>query len=98
MKAGCPLAFFLLPASGFTQTASPFRLGVDLSQPFPRLITELFTDSAGSLYILSDTVVTKLASDATTVLAQNDVGFPVRAMAVDPDGTVFLVPTFQPGV
>jgi hypothetical protein len=60
---------------------------------------QIATDGSGALYILSNTgtaSVIKLSSDGKTVVWQNQLGFVASAMAVDPDGGVYVTPNNQP--
>jgi uncharacterized protein (TIGR03437 family) len=41
--------------------------------------------------------VTKLSADGKTILWQNQLGFVASAMAVDPNGGVYVIPASQPG-
>jgi uncharacterized protein (TIGR03437 family) len=66
--------------------------------------TNIATDSSGALYILSIcqadvSCVTKLSADGTTILWQNNLGVLSEddAMAVDPSGGVYVIPSYLPG-
>jgi hypothetical protein len=82
-----------------------FQIGVNYSEwlSFPASGTQLATDSSGAAYFLSSVLqsnvvlstVTKLSSDGKTLLWQNQLGFGVSAMTVDPNGGVYVVPTRQ---
>ena len=63
---------------------------------------QIATDSSGALYILATcsftgsyypSCVTKLSADGTTILWQNTLGFAAIAMAVDPSGGVYVIPS-----
>ena len=67
--------------------------GVDYSEWLTPNARQIATDNSGALYILSafpistDTPpssVTKLSADGKTILWQNQLGFAVSTMAVDP--------------
>jgi uncharacterized protein (TIGR03437 family) len=81
-----------------------FQLGVNysdwLNYPPNDGVEAIAADSSGSLYILSNIIpstVTKLSADGTTILWQNQLGFAASAMAVDPNGGVYVIPVSQPG-
>ncbi|HVV45212.1 MAG TPA: hypothetical protein VHC72_08390, partial [Bryobacteraceae bacterium] len=84
--------------------AAEFRLGLNYAEWGPysvlSLNQQLGVDSAGTLYILSPcsgdafspSCLTKLSADGKTVLWQQNLTSRVIAMAVDPNGGVFLIP------
>ena len=97
----------LLSATGAVAASSGFLLGVDYSEwiiPY-EAATQIATDSAGALYILSGCAiagpsslcVTKLSADGKTILWQNAVGFVADQMAVDANGGVYVIPVTQSG-
>ena len=80
--------------------------GVDYSEWLTPNARQIATDNSGALYILSafpistDTPpssVTKLSADGKTILWQNQLGFAVSTMAVDPNGGVYVAPVSLPG-
>ena len=97
----CLMLFSVTGAMGSSPTG--FLLGVNYSEwlNFPANNgAEIATDSSGSLYILSystSSTVTKLSADGKTILWQNQLGFVASAMAVDPNGGVYVIPVRQPG-
>ena len=100
------LCLVLLSATGATAATSGFLLGVDYSEWLTPNARQIATDSSGTLYILSafpistDTPpswVTKLSADGKTMLWQNQLGFAVSTMAVDPNGGVYVAPVSLPG-
>jgi uncharacterized protein (TIGR03437 family) len=83
-----------------------FRLGTDYTEwLYPNAglnSSQLATDRAGAVYILSiipgtslsnppKFLVTKISSDGKTIVWENNLGFGVTAMAVDPDGGVYVL-------
>lgn len=99
------LCLALLSASGATAATSAFLLGVDYSEWLTPNARQIATDNSGALYILSafpistDTPpssVTKLSADGKTILWQNQLGFAVSTMAVDPNGGVYVAPVSLP--
>ena len=85
---------------------SAFQLGVNYSEwlPFsPNSHTQLAVDDSGAIYFLTTTIqsnvassaVTKLTQDGKTVLWQNQLDFAATAMAVDPNGGVYVVASSQ---
>jgi uncharacterized protein (TIGR03437 family) len=95
----------LLSAMGAAAATPTFQLGVNFSEwlSFPASGTQLATDSTGAAYFLSNTLqsnivlstVTKLSPDGKTLVWQNQLGFGVSAMTVDPNGGVYVVPMPQ---
>ena len=83
--------------------ASNFQLGLDYSEWLNLNAQQLTTDSSGALYIASGplggwaSTVTKLSADGKTMLWQDQLGFSVAAMAVDPNGGVYVIPLSLPG-
>jgi uncharacterized protein (TIGR03437 family) len=80
-------------------SSSAFLLGVDYSEWFPNNGgASMATDSSGALYFLSScqgtfaSCVTKISADGKTMLWQNQLGFAVNTMAVDPTGGVYVMP------
>ncbi len=99
------LWLFLVTASVVEAAAtSAFQLGINYTEwlsASPTYGLKLATDNLGAVYLLTGTLVsngvtrstvTKLSPDGKTVLWQNQLGFAVTAMAVDPDGGVYVVP------
>ena len=97
----CLMLFSVTGAMGSSSTG--FLLGVNYSEWLnypPNGGLEIATDSSGSLYILSNNIsstVTKLSADGKTIVWQNQLGFATSAMAVDPNGGVYVIPVSQPG-
>ena len=94
----------LLTVTGaMAASSTSFLLGLNYSEWLnypPNTSAEIATDSSGALYILSTTTsstVTKLSADGKTVLWQNQLGFVASAMAVDPNGGVYVTPVAGPG-
>ena len=101
------LGILLLP-SAFAADSS-FRLGTDYSEwLYPNAglnASQLATDHAGAVYILSiipgtslsnppKFLVTKISPDGKTILWENNLGFGVTSMVVDPDGGVYVLSSF----
>ena len=101
------LGILLLP-SAFAADSS-FRLGTDYSEwLYPNAglnASQLATDRAGAVYILSiipgtslsnppKFLVTKISPDGKTILWENNLGFGVTSMVVDPDGGVYVLSSF----
>lgn len=100
MSRTCVVLALLCATAGMAAT-SGFLLGVDYSEWAPAGATRIATDSSGALYILAPcsdssafSCVTKLSADGKTVLWQNSLDFQANAMAVDPNGGVYLVPGY----
>jgi hypothetical protein len=82
--------------------SSGFLLGLDYSEWAEPNAQQIATDNSGNLYILSSctisasspSCVTKLTSDGRTILWQNALGFTTTAMAVDPNGGVYVTATY----
>ncbi len=100
------LCLILFTATAAMGASSGFQLGVAYSEWLnfsSNSGAQIATDSSGSLYILSNTLVsnvasstvTKLSADGKTLLWQNQLGFAASAMAVDPNGGVYVVPVRQ---
>jgi uncharacterized protein (TIGR03437 family) len=99
------LGLILLSAASAVAAAPAFQIGVNYSEwlGFPASGTQLATDSSGAAYFLTSTLqsnvvlstVTKLTPDGKTILWQNQLGFGVSVMAVDPNGGVYVVPMRQ---
>ncbi len=78
--------------------AATFLLGADYSEFAPPSTSAMRTDSSGSLYFLStcqssaspSKCVTKLSADGKTILWQSHLGFSPSALAVDPNGGVYV--------
>jgi uncharacterized protein (TIGR03437 family) len=94
------------------EAATPgFLLGIDYTEWGPNYLLlgggQIATDGAGALYILSlcsipapstlPFCVTKLSPDGKTILWQNNLGFTAAAMAVDPNGGVYVIPASPAG-
>ncbi len=102
------LARFLLAASlvtaGLNAATPAFLLGTDYSQWLPNYVVQIATDTSDSIYLLTTpsystpSSVIKLAADGTTIVWQNQLTFPVLAMAVDPNGGVYAIPYAPKGV
>jgi uncharacterized protein (TIGR03437 family) len=97
------LCLALWIASGATAATSAFLLGVDYSEWLNPNPVQIATDRSGALYILSavrnsspppPSLVTKLSADGKTILWQNNPGFAVQTMAVDPNGGVYVIPAW----
>jgi uncharacterized protein (TIGR03437 family) len=102
MRVGALLCLALSIASGATAASPGFLLGVDYSEWLAPYVTQISADSSGALYMLSSPpssggVVTKLAADGKTIAWQNNLGFAASAMAVDPNGGVYVTPVSDPG-
>ncbi len=90
----------LLSAPGLAATPG-FLLGINYTEwgPYFSATQQIAADSSGDLYILSSctgtddslSCLTKLASNGSTVLWQNSLGFNAAAMAVDPNGGIYLI-------
>lgn len=97
------LCLALLSAPGAVAQSSGFVLGVDYSEWLNLNATQISTDSSGALYIASaplggwSNVVTKVSADGKTVVWQYQTDFWVVAMAVDPNGGVYVIPMSWPG-
>jgi uncharacterized protein (TIGR03437 family) len=99
------LGLILLSATSAVAAAPAFQLKVNYSEwlSFSASGTQLYTDSSGAAYFLTYTLqsnialstVTKLSPDGKTLLWQNQLGFGVSAMTVDPNGGVYVVPNPQ---
>jgi uncharacterized protein (TIGR03437 family) len=90
-----------MSATGVLAASPGFLLGVGFSEWLSSTPAQIATDSSGAVYILStgqSSTVTKLSADGTTLVWQNQLGFVVQAMAVDPTGGVYVVPFTQSGV
>ncbi len=88
------LALILLSGSG----AMGLPLGVTFSEwlNFPASGgAQIAIDGSGSIYFLTGSTVTKLTTDGKTIVWQNQLGFAVSAMAVDPNGGVYVAPVTQ---
>ncbi len=102
MRVKAFLCLALWSAAG-AMAASNLPLGVDYSEWLNLNAMQISTDSSGAVYIASGSsggwasVVTKLSADGKTMLWQNQLGFPVAAMAVDPNGGVYVIPLSMPG-
>lgn len=86
--------------------SSGFQLGVNYSEWLTLPANnglQMATDSSGAIYFLINTLristavstVTKLTPDGKTIVWQNQLGFASDAMAVDPNGGVYVVPVSQ---
>lgn len=92
------LCLMLLRAAAAAATPS-LTLGLDYTETEP-LTGQIATDNSGAFYVLSSCVtglinfpscVTKMSADGKTILWQTNLGF-MAAMAVDPNGGVYVVP------
>ena len=98
-----PLCLILLSAAA---AATPgLTLGLDYTEIEP-LTGQIATDNSGAFYVLSSCVtglidfpscVTKMSADGKTILWQTNLGF-AAAMAVDPNGGVYVVPEPPPSI
>ena len=97
------LCFAFLSTTGATAATSGFLLGVDYSEWLNPNAVQIATDRSGALYILSavrssspipPSSVTKVSADGKTILWQNNPGFAVQTMAVDPNGGVYVIPAW----
>jgi hypothetical protein len=101
------LGILLLPSAFAADNG--FRLGADYTEwLYPNAglnASQLATDRAGAVYILSiipgtsisnppKFLVTKISPDGKTILWENNLGFGVTTMAVDPDGGVYMLYSF----
>ena len=101
MSARALLCLSLLGATGGL-AASNVLLGVDYSEWLNVDAMQISTDSSGALYIASGqggwaSTVTKLSADGKTIAWQRPLGFLAVAMAVDPNGGVYVIPMSMPG-
>jgi uncharacterized protein (TIGR03437 family) len=102
MRVKAFLCLALWSATG-AMAASNLPLGVDFSEWLNLNAMQISTDSSGAVYIASGSsggwasTVTKLSADGKTMLWQNQLGFLVAAMAVDPNGGVYVIPLSMPG-
>jgi uncharacterized protein (TIGR03437 family) len=106
----CLAGLVLLSATAAIAAQPGFLLGADYSEWAPPATSAIATDSSGALYLLSNSCqvtgapisscVTKLSADGKTILWQNTLGFPIgydaTAMAVDPNGGVYVIPEYAP--
>jgi hypothetical protein len=97
MRARGLLCLALLITAQARAQSPNFLLGVDYSEWLDLNAAQVATDSYRALYILSggqsaSSSVTKLSADGTAMLWQNQLGFVAVAMAVDPNGGVYVVP------
>lgn len=104
LKSMAPRTLFsllLLTVTAATAATSGFQLGVDYSEWLVPHVTQIAVEGSGAIYILSSfpisadtppSSVTKLSSDGKTILWQNQLAFAVTAMAVDPNGGVYVTP------
>ena len=89
--------------TGAMATSSGSPLGVSYSEWIdapPDTGAAIATDNSGALYLLSKgttSSVTKLSANGKTIVWRNQLGFPATAMAVDPNGGVYVVPARQSG-
>ena len=103
MRVRAVLCLALLSAAGAMAASSGFPLGVDYSEWFVPYAAGIATDNSGHSTFCriprrrQAQLVTKLSADGTTILWQYPLGFVVNAMAVDPDGGVYVVPAWQAG-
>ena len=98
------LCLALLSAPGAVAQSSGFVLGVDYSEWLNLNATQDVNGQLpGALYIASaplggwSNVVTKVSADGKTVVWQYQTDFWVVAMAVDPNGGVYVIPMSWPG-
>lgn len=83
--------------------ASNFLLGVDYSEWLNLNAVQITPDSTGALYIASApaggwaNTVTKVSANGKTMAWQYQLGFWAVAMAVDPNGGVYVIPMSMPG-
>ena len=89
----------LAGAASAAAATSGFLLGLDYSE-WGLNAGQIAMDGTGALYTLSacttasgsTSCVTKLSADGKTILWQYNLGFYTMAMAVDPNGGVYVVP------
>jgi uncharacterized protein (TIGR03437 family) len=92
-----------LSSAAVALSASNFPLAVDYSEWLNLNALQIATDDSGALYIASGPLggwtssVTKLSADGKTLLWQYQLGFSAVAMAVDPNGGVYVIPISLPG-
>ncbi len=100
------LFLLLLLNLGVAFGAPDFVLGLDYSQWLPSNAKQITTDSSGAIYVLSafpyaaitpPSTVTKISADGWKILWQLKLDTPVSAMAVTPDGSVFVTPFVRGG-
>ncbi len=88
-------ALILVDAGSLSAVTAGFLLGANYSEWAPPGTSTIATDSSGALYILANcpagSCVTKLSADGTTILWQNNLGFLVNSMAVDPNAGVYVI-------
>lgn len=99
------LGLILFSATSAAAATPAFQIGVNYSEWLSLAAsgTQLATDNSGAAYFLTSTLqsnvvlstVTKLTPDGKTILWQNQLGFGVSAMTVDPNGGVYVVPMRQ---
>jgi len=99
-----PICLMLLSAAAAAATPG-LTLGLDYTETEP-LTGQIATDNSGAFYVLSSCVtgssyyyypscVTKMSADGKTIVWQTNLGF-TAAMAVDPNGGVYVVPEPPP--
>jgi len=100
------VVFFLLTSAAAWATTPSFLLGINYSEWGPYLAIgntqQIAADGSGALYVLSQctqsdtghgpSCLAKYAADGKTQVWQNKLGVYVVAMAVDPNGGVYLIP------
>jgi len=102
MRVRAFLCLALVSATG-AMAASNSVLGVDYSEWLGLNATQITADSSGALYIASapsggwSNYVTKVSADGKTVVWQYHTSFWIAAMAVDPNGGVYVIPLSMPG-
>lgn len=92
------LCLTLFGANAAMAVSSGFLLGVDYSEWADPTASQIATGTSANLYMLSFcanpnvSCVTKISGDGKTILWQNALGFTAAAMAVDPNGGVYVTP------
>ncbi len=100
------LYLFLAGACAVKAGTSSFLLGADYSEWLPAGVTQIATDGSGAIYLLISfptspntppSTVIKLSADGSSIIWENQLGFAVTTMAVDPNGGVYVTPMNPPG-
>lgn len=84
---------FLFTAAALMAATPSFLLGVDYSEAILSGVIQMATDGTGAIYLLSTApAVMKLSPDGATLVWRNQLPFAAKAMAVDPNGGVYIAP------